>query len=330
MHRVSPTSGEQQLIAVVAQSIESMNRLAQISILQALVSSPDALMTQLNNMASKGTAPATLAANVRDIVSRMPISAKLQGLGALIDKLKLENPERWRLVVFTTRLETQATIQLFLEKQGLRVGVINGSSGPRNQQTLSRFRKNPPDCHVIVATEAGAEGVNLQVADVLVNYDLPWNPMIVEQRIGRVQRLASEHAKVGIFNITLKGTFEKYIVGRLMEKLQMASHAIGDIDALLESSGIGEDEEGSISFDEQIRRLVVASLTGKDVEAAMLQAEESIEAAKNELEREEKNMTAMSDSSKYGVAPINTLGAVLEKPPWDRYLTYCRIQPTLG
>jgi superfamily II DNA/RNA helicase len=144
-----------------------------------------------------------------------------------------------------------------------------------------------------VATEAGAEGINLQVANVLVNYDLPWNPMIVEQRIGRVQRLASDHAKVGIFNITLKGTFEEYIVGRLMEKLQMASHAIGDIDALLDSSGIGEGEEGSIGFDEQIRRLVIASLTGKDVEAAVRQAEESIEEAKRELEREETTINEM-------------------------------------
>ena len=85
--------------------------------------------------------------------------------------------------------------------------------------------------------------MNLQVANVLVNYDLPWNPMIVEQRIGRVQRLASEHANVSIFNIMLRGTFEEYIVGRLMEKLQMASHAIGDIEALLEGSDIGDSDD---------------------------------------------------------------------------------------
>ena len=89
-----------------------------------------------------------------------------------------------------------------------------------------------------MSTEAGSEGVNLQVANLLVNFDLPWNPMIVEQRIGRVQRLASEHAHVSIFNIMLRGTFEEYIVGRLMEKLQMAAHAVGDIEALLQGVGI--------------------------------------------------------------------------------------------
>lgn len=290
MHQVDPTPAEVELIEAIAEPIQQMNPLTQISVLQALVSSPEALMAQLNNMARKGTAPPELAATVRGIISRMTTSAKLQGLGALIGKLKLENPQRWRLVIFTTRIETQTTIQAFLEKQGLQVGIINGASGSRNQKTLESFRKNPPDFHVIVSTEAGSEGVNLQVANVLVNYDLPWNPMIVEQRIGRVQRLASEHANVSIFNITLRGTFEEYIVGRLMEKLQMAAHAIGDIDALLDAAGVGGED---ISFDEQIRRLVVAALAGKDVRAATLQAEQSIAKAKSELEREEAVINAM-------------------------------------
>ena len=88
-------------------------------------------------------------------------------------------------MVFTGRRETQTTIQTFLEKLGLTVGIINGDSGERNQETIARFREDPPGYRVIVSTEAGSEGVNLQVANVLVNYDLPWNPMIVEQRIGR-------------------------------------------------------------------------------------------------------------------------------------------------
>jgi len=294
MHKVDPTTAELQLIGAIAKPIQKLNRLAQISILQALTSSPDALMAQLNNMARNGTVSHELAATVRSIITGMPTSAKLHGLSGLIDRLKRENPERWRLVVFTGRLETQTTIQAFLEKHGLKVGIISGMSGQRNQETIARFRKNPPDCHVIVSTEAGSEGINLQVANVLVNYDLPWNPMIVEQRIGRVQRLASEHAKVGVFNIMLRGTFEEYIVGRLMEKLQMASHAIGDIEALLEASGIsGEDENEATSFDEKIRQLVIAALAGKDVEAATRQAEQSIADAKSELEREEANINEM-------------------------------------
>jgi superfamily II DNA or RNA helicase len=291
LHRVEPTLAELELIRAIAKPIQKLNRLAQIGILQALTSSPHALMAQILNMARNGTVPQELAAAVCSIVAGMKTSAKLNGLGGLIDKLMRQNPERWRMVVFTGRLETQTTIQAFLEERGLKVGIINGSSGQRNQDTIARFWKNPPTCHVIVSTEAGSEGVNLQVANVLVNYDLPWNPMIVEQRIGRIQRLASEHASVSILNIILKGTFEEFIVGRLMEKLQMAAHAIGDIESLLEASGINDDD--GESFDDKILQLVLAALGGKDVERATRQAEQSIINAKATLEAEEANINDM-------------------------------------
>lgn len=297
MHQVNPTPAELQLISVIAKPIQKMNRLAQIGILQDLVSSPEALSKRLSNMVRNGTAPAELAAAVKAIVGTMPLSAKLGGLGKLIEKLKTQNLDRWRLVVFTTRRETQTTIQNFLETQGLKVGLINGDSGERNQETIKGFRQDPPKYHVIVSTEAGSEGVNLQIANVLVNYDLPWNPMIVEQRIGRLQRLASEHAHVSIFNITLRGTFEEYIVGRLMEKLQMAAHAIGDIEALLQGSDIADgDEDSAANFENRILALVLAALAGKDVEKATHLAEKSIDDAKAELEREERNINEMLGS----------------------------------
>lgn len=302
-HEVDPTAAELHLIKTIAKPIQKLNKLTQISILQALTSSPEALSKQLATMAQKGTVPPDLASDVKAIVDNMPLSAKLIGLSNLIEKLRTENPDGWRLVVFTIRRETQTTIQDFLEKRGLKVGLINGDSGERNQETIKLFRNKPPGCRVIVSTEAGSEGVNLQVANVLVNYDLPWNPMIVEQRIGRVQRLASDHAFVSIYNVTLRGTFEDYIVGRLMAKLQMAAHAIGDVEALLQGADVGDgDDDAAVSFEEQILKLVLAALAGKDVDKATKLAEKSIEDAKAELEREEENISKMlgsMDGSEY-------------------------------
>jgi hypothetical protein len=134
MHRVDPTSAELELIRTIAKPIQKLNRLAQIGILQALTSSPDALVAQLANMARNGTVPEELAESVKSIVTKMPPSAKLIGLGKLIERLNKEDAERWRLVVFTTRRETQTTIQTFLESQGLKVGIINGDSGTRKTQ----------------------------------------------------------------------------------------------------------------------------------------------------------------------------------------------------
>jgi superfamily II DNA or RNA helicase len=296
LHRVDPTAQEMDLIAVVGRGIQKLNRLAQISILQALTSSPQALSSQLDNMERNLTIAPDFAAAVRSVVKTMKTSAKLIGLGALIQRLKHEQPDGWRLVIFTGRRETQTTIQIFLEGYGLDVGIINGSSGSRNQETLHRFRSEPPKLRVIISTEAGSEGVNMQAANVLVNYDLPWNPMIVEQRIGRIQRLASRYASVAIFNVTLRGTFEEYIVGRLMEKLQMTATAVGDIESLLEGAGIGGEEEDG-GFEERIRQLVVAALEGVDVSESVRKAEASIEQAKRTLEEEARNIDELVGGS---------------------------------
>ena len=244
-------------------------------------------------MAAKGTVPQSLAMQVDEIVGKISVTAKLRGLASLVEELRAEQPDRWRLVVFTTRRETQTTIESFLQTRGISCGLINGDSGERNQRTITKFKKAVPEIHVIVSTEAGSEGVNLQAANVLVNFDLPWNPMIVEQRIGRIQRLASEHASVCICNMILRGTFEEYIVGRLMEKLQLASHAIGDIEALLEATGMNEQNEDGLPFQELIRRLVIASLAGRDVDSATTLAEKSIADAKVELQNQEKTIDAM-------------------------------------
>jgi superfamily II DNA or RNA helicase len=297
LYRVDPSVEELELIRLIAGPIQNLNRLAQISILQALVSSPHALLAQLKHMARNKTVPQGLAESVEQVVGRIRVTAKLKGLATLVDRLKTDHPERWRVVVFTTRRETQTTIEAFLGERGITCGLINGDSGERNQRTIAKFKKPVPEIHAIVSTEAGSEGVNLQAANVLVNFDLPWNPMIVEQRIGRIQRLASAHASVCIVNIILRGTFEEYIVGRLMEKLQMACHAIGDIEAILEASGMeDEDQDGTAdgtAFIEKIRQLVVASLAGKNVETATRMAEKSITDAKVELQSQEKNIDAM-------------------------------------
>jgi superfamily II DNA or RNA helicase len=290
---VTPTPQELQLIATLAKPIQRLNRLAQISILQALTSSPDACAAQLENMARRNTFPDADARKFKALVKALPMSAKLQGVATLVDQLRRENPKNWRMVVFTQRRETQTTIQAFLESQGIAVGIINGDTTQSNHATISHFKAQPPKIRVIVSTEAGSEGVNLQAANVLVNYDLPWNPMIVEQRVGRVQRLGSEHAHVLVYSVTLAGTFEDYIVGRLMQKLQMATHAIGDVESLLEAAGMGEgDADGSSGFEDHILKLVLDSLAGKDVEAAARAAEESIERGHQTLVEEQETIDA--------------------------------------
>ncbi len=148
------------------------------------------------------------------------MTAKLEGLLTLVRELRKERPEDWRVVVFTLRKETQDAIGRALVAEGVNVSFIRGGASNANQATVEKFRAIPPLANVIVSTDAGAEGVNLQSGNVLVNYDLPWNPMVMEQRIGRIQRLASKHESVVIVNLVIADSVEERVVGRLLEKLQ--------------------------------------------------------------------------------------------------------------
>src|SRR5262245_42379318 len=90
-------------------------------------------------MPKKRTCPANVASQFRAVVKSMKMSAKLQGLAILVDKLKRENPRNWRMVVFTQRRETQTTIQAYLESLGVPVGIINGETTGKNQGTIAAF-----------------------------------------------------------------------------------------------------------------------------------------------------------------------------------------------
>jgi superfamily II DNA or RNA helicase len=289
-HRVAASPVEVQLLTLVGDLLRehSLNGLSQSSIGQALMSSPQALSSQLDEMAQRGTVPRELARKVSTLVSPESVSGKVTGLTKLIHELSSKRPDDWRLVVFTSRTKTQEAIGRHLKALGIPTGFIAGSRANENERAIRAFKEKSPGIRVLVSTDAGAEGINLQVANVLVNFDLPWNPMVLEQRIGRIQRLASAHAEVTVLNLVLAGSVEEKVVARLGEKLQAISESLGDIEGILESAAhAGEDED---SFETMIRKLVVDSLRGIDVEQATSRAMKSIEEAKEIFEAERETV----------------------------------------
>lgn len=290
------TQLESKLIEYVKEEIGHLNKLMQISVGQAMMSSPQALARQLENMARSRSVSQRVADAVRRIADANPQTAKLTGLISVVKKLRQERPDDWRLVVFTMRSETQNAIARVLAADGIKVGLIQGGSPHGNQKTVEDFRQSPPQVNVIVSTDAGAEGINLQAGNVLVNYDLPWNPMVMEQRIGRIQRLASVHRNVNIINLALADSAEAHVVARLVEKLQVISQTIGDIEAILELT----DEDDESSFEEMIRKLVVGSLLGQDVEEATEKKVESIQRGKELIDETKDEVDSILGSQDSG------------------------------
>jgi superfamily II DNA or RNA helicase len=289
LFEVPPSDLDSRLQSLVARNIEGMSGLQQSSLLMAMMSSPQALIAQLKNMAARDESWLTLARSVEELLNQSSPPQKISALLKVIDQLQKKNRSNWRMVVFTTRKETQRIICQALADRGIAHGTIRGGQPQKNFQAVKEFSCDPPKIHVIVSTDAGAEGVNLQAGNVIVNFDLPWNPMIVEQRIGRVQRLASKHEHVVVVNIAIAGSPERRVVVRLMEKLQTIADTVGDVEAILEASA-GDDDVSSASFESNIRELVIKSLIGQDVERATAMSMQSIQEAKSLFESQRQEL----------------------------------------
>jgi SNF2 family DNA or RNA helicase len=100
---------------------------------------------------------------------------------------------------------------------------------------------------VLIATEAGGEGINLQFCHHIINFDLPWNPMRLEQRIGRIHRLGQEK-DVMIYNFAIKDTVEEHILKLLYEKIHLFEKVIGELDDILTKLEFGNIEDHLIDI----------------------------------------------------------------------------------
>jgi SNF2 family DNA or RNA helicase len=152
-----------------------------------------------------------------------------------------------KIVIFTQFLETQENLRAQLEHAGIKVAIFNGSlSIDEKEHAIRLFRG---DAQVLISTEAGGEGRNLQFAHLLVNYDLPWNPMKVEQRIGRLDRIG-QRQKVLVFNLACKGTVEERVLQVLDDRIRLFEESVGSLDPIL---GEVEDDIAKLVMGERDR-----------------------------------------------------------------------------
>jgi SNF2 family DNA or RNA helicase len=150
------------------------------------------------------------------------------------------------VVVFSQFLRTQSALAESLRAGGIETFVINGSTpAPQRQPITEAFQKRGG---ALLLTHSGTEGRNLQFCHRLVNFDLPWNPMEIEQRIGRLHRLGQRHP-VRIYNLVQRGTLQEHLLEILQEKLNLFELVVGGIGLIL-----GERFAGDEFADEILRR----------------------------------------------------------------------------
>jgi superfamily II DNA or RNA helicase len=157
---------------------------------------------------------------------------------ALLDLLS-RNPAEKKLVFVHSR-ETLARLADLLAQNGIEFARFDGSlSGPEKDSAIVEFRERVP---VLLCTESGGEGRNIQFCNTLINFDVPWNPMAIEQRIGRIDRIG-QCREVFIFNLVTRGTLEEQVLVLLDEKISMFELVVGEVGAIL--GGLEEERDFS-------------------------------------------------------------------------------------
>ena len=159
--------------------------------------------------------------------------------------MKVIKATREKVIVFVKYRGTIEHLAEFLEWNNLSFSLFHGSMNNRQKDEAIEVFKNKTQ--VLVTTEIGGEGRNLQFCSRMVNYDLPWNPMKIEQRIGRIHRIGQENP-VQIFNFCAAGSIEDYILDVLDRKINMFEMVIGEIDMIL-GRVRGEKEFSEIVYD---------------------------------------------------------------------------------
>lgn len=183
---------------------------------------------------------ARLDTMIHDLRELPAAQSKIQELLTVLERRK-ESGRIRQTVVFTRYLDTLNDLTWHLRQRDrqIRLGTYSGDScqffNPETagMETTDResvkksFLKGEID--VLLCTDAAAEGLNLQTADLLINFDLPWNPMKVEQRVGRIDRIGQKYERIQVLNLCYPGSVEERIYGRLLERLGQAVQMMGNM-----------------------------------------------------------------------------------------------------
>lgn len=145
--------------------------------------------------------------------------------------------EKNKAIVFSSFRHTLAYVRNKLVAKGIRVEQVDGSVNDAKRQELrARFelpKENNDAIDVLLFTEVGSEGLDYQFCDMLINYDLPWNPMRIEQRIGRIDRRGQQSEVVSIVNLVTEGTVDAEIYHRCLCRIGIFEHSVGETEEIL-------------------------------------------------------------------------------------------------
>lgn len=205
-----------------------------------MVDDPDVDIEEFDLDGKASSALMALAQHVLELADNLPEDdPKFDSIIKIIEeKQKLDNN---KIILFSTFRHTLAYVKKKLLAMNYRVAQIDGSVKDEDRRALrERFeldRTDPEAIDILLFTEVGSEGLDYQFCDTMINYDLPWNPMRIEQRIGRIDRRGQKSEAVNIYNIITADTVDADIYSRCLMRIGVFERSIGECEEVLGTIG---------------------------------------------------------------------------------------------
>lgn len=253
---------ERRLYDAVTQFVQEQYRegggvgstFSMITLQREICSSREATFVTLYNMYQKCQEESPLKKQLWDLMSLIKDIQSHSKAQKTVELLKQIND---KVIIFTEYRATQDYLQRILYENGISSVPFRGGFKRGKKDWMTELFQNR--AQVLIATEAGGEGINLQFCNHIINYDLPWNPMRVEQRIGRIHRLGQTR-DVFIYNLSTKGTIEEYILYLLYEKIHLFEMVIGELDQILDKMKLNQ------SIEDNLTDIFLASSSSKEMQ----------------------------------------------------------------
>lgn len=212
-----------------------------------------------------------------------------------------------KLIVFAIFKNTLKYLKIRLAAAGIQCAIIHGDIQER-ETVIEDFRSNPK-ISVLLSSEVGSEGLDMQFCNTIVNYDLPWNPMVVEQRIGRVDRFGQESEVVNIYNIVVKGSIQEQIYIRLLDRIGIFKESIGDLEAILDKEIEIEGKKMNLStlFQVTEKQFYTTRLTEEQRAQKVAQINQAFENEKLNLKHVEEELSNTLTNDSYFKSEIERI-----------------------
>jgi len=230
-------------------------------------SSPLAVRPTLEKLAAHQRLPAEQQATLLRLAEQAANVERQAKTEALLKLLAANKASGEKAIIFTHYLATLDHLEAVMRAAGHDLVVYKGElTYAQKNQAIARFER---EAQFLLSTEAAGEGRNLQFCRQMINYDLPWNPMRIEQRVGRIHRIGQER-EVEIFNLSAEGTIEDYVLHILDSKINMFELVIGEMDMIL---GNLADER---DFEEIVLDIWARARSDEEVSAGMEELGEAL------------------------------------------------------